>query len=209
MNSPHHDVVSTREAAELLGVSVRTVQLWVEAGVLSAWKTQGGHRRIQRQSVLALLQNRQSGTANSASDNAVEPGLAATPPLRLLIVEDDPHLQAIYEMAVSSLPFPIELQTAQDGFGGLIKAGAQQPHVIIADLMLPGIDGFRMIRRLLELPETRNAKIYVISALTSSEIEERGGLPHTVQALVKPAPLAVVLRLLSDEYRQLRATSTP
>ena len=34
-------VISTRQAAEQLGVSVRTVQLWVEAGELKAWKTAG------------------------------------------------------------------------------------------------------------------------------------------------------------------------
>ncbi|MFM7066754.1 MAG: excisionase family DNA-binding protein, partial [Gammaproteobacteria bacterium] len=34
--------LSTREAADLLGVSLRTVQLWVESGTLRAWKTAGG-----------------------------------------------------------------------------------------------------------------------------------------------------------------------
>lgn len=37
---------TTREAAGLLGVSVGTVQLWVESGLLQAWKTSGGHRRV-------------------------------------------------------------------------------------------------------------------------------------------------------------------
>jgi len=47
-------VCTTREAAELLGVSLRTVQLWVDSGVLQAWKTAGGHRRVSRQSIDAL-----------------------------------------------------------------------------------------------------------------------------------------------------------
>lgn len=49
------DYLTTREAAELLGVALRTAQLWVEAGTLRAWKTAGGHRRITRESVNALL----------------------------------------------------------------------------------------------------------------------------------------------------------
>ena len=57
--SDQHQLLSTRQAASLLGVSVRTIQLWVEQGLLSAWKTPGGHRRIVQQSLLSLLNKRQ------------------------------------------------------------------------------------------------------------------------------------------------------
>ncbi|UZE46719.1 excisionase family DNA-binding protein [Rhodopseudomonas sp. P2A-2r] len=46
------DVLTTAEAAQMLGISTRTAQLWVETGQLSSWKTPGGHRRIPRQAVL-------------------------------------------------------------------------------------------------------------------------------------------------------------
>jgi excisionase family DNA binding protein len=49
---------TTREAAEMLGVSLRTAQLWSESGLLDAWKTGGGHRRISRQSIERLLSGR-------------------------------------------------------------------------------------------------------------------------------------------------------
>ncbi|TZG31254.1 helix-turn-helix domain-containing protein [Agrobacterium sp. B1(2019)] len=51
------DVLTTAKAAELLGVSTRTAQLWVESGQLPSWKTPGGHRRIPRQAVLDLIEN--------------------------------------------------------------------------------------------------------------------------------------------------------
>ncbi|MFA5597884.1 MAG: helix-turn-helix domain-containing protein [Pusillimonas sp.] len=202
MNAPGVQVISTREAADRLGVSVRTVQLWVESGALDAWKTPGGHRRIPVDSVEAMLQQR-NGVGTDESHNTRNPPGTEDNALRVLVVEDDPHLQEIYTLVINSLPFSVDLDTAGDGFGGLIKAGSKQPHVIIADLMLPGMDGFRMIRALLEMPETQATTIYVISALTSAEIEERGGLPQSVQAIVKPAPLALITRLLSDEYRKL------
>ena len=47
--------LTTRQAAILLNVSVRSVQLWVERGALQAWKTAGGHRRISVESVQQLL----------------------------------------------------------------------------------------------------------------------------------------------------------
>lgn len=52
--TPSDQILTTREAADLLGVSTSTVQKWIEIGVLSAWKTPGGHRRVRRADVVAL-----------------------------------------------------------------------------------------------------------------------------------------------------------
>ena len=54
--SEQTDIVTTKQAAELLGVAVSTVQKWVELGKLASWKTPGGHRRIPRASIHAVLQ---------------------------------------------------------------------------------------------------------------------------------------------------------
>ncbi|MEY3445978.1 MAG: hypothetical protein RIR45_733, partial [Pseudomonadota bacterium] len=56
--SSNDDLMTTREVGEVLGVAVRTVQLWVEAGVLPAWRTAGGHRRIARSAVEKLRAER-------------------------------------------------------------------------------------------------------------------------------------------------------
>lgn len=48
--------LTTREAALLLGVSLRSVQLWEEAGALPAGRTTGGHRRIRTSDVHALAE---------------------------------------------------------------------------------------------------------------------------------------------------------
>ncbi|MCF6371158.1 GAF domain-containing protein [Rhizobium halophilum] len=54
----HHvkEILTTAQAAKLLGISVRTAQLWVESGALPSWKTPGGHRRIPRSAVMPLIQ---------------------------------------------------------------------------------------------------------------------------------------------------------
>lgn len=54
---------TTRQAAARIGVSHRTVQMWVENGTLQAWKTAGGHRRITIDSVERLLEGRRSALA--------------------------------------------------------------------------------------------------------------------------------------------------
>lgn len=49
--------MTSREAARLLGVSITTAQIWMESGLLTSWKTPGGHRRTRLSSVTALLGN--------------------------------------------------------------------------------------------------------------------------------------------------------
>ena len=196
-------VYSTRQAADLLGVSVRTVQLWVEAGTLKAWKTQGGHRRIDRQSVQAILQERLEQNSPQGPDNPAAssvPACSGEPCLRVLVVEDDPDLLSIYRMAMEHLPFPVELRCEQDGLKGLIAAGNFYPDVLIVDLNLPKLDGFAMLKALADAPETEQTLIYVISALNAADIHARGGLPSNATALAKPIPIALLLQLLSEAF---------
>jgi excisionase family DNA binding protein len=62
----HADIVTTRQAADMLGVAVSTVQKWVELGKLASWKTPGGHRRIPLAAIHAVLQSNGTGTAVQA-----------------------------------------------------------------------------------------------------------------------------------------------
>lgn len=51
-------ILTTREAARLLGVAVSTAQVWMESGALPTWKTPGGHRRVRMSAVARLLEHR-------------------------------------------------------------------------------------------------------------------------------------------------------
>ncbi len=178
----NQDVMTTREAGEVLGVAVRTVQLWVEAGVLPAWRTAGGHRRISREAVENLLAERKH-------DLTAESGTAelAQRPLKLLLVEDDPNLLHLFSAVVRSWAVPIDLTTATNGFEGLIRIGEMRPDIVVTDLMMPGMDGFEMLRAL-KKPGSGFAslKVLVVSALGQEEIDERGGLPDGVTYFQKP-----------------------
>ena len=180
--SSENAYVSTREAADLLGISLRTAQLWVESGVLLAWKTSGGHRRILRQSVDALLAERarQSGTSVKKS--------AANDALKVVVVEDDQDLLRLIELSLSDLPSPTEVRSAKDGFAGLVLIGQFLPDLVIADLNMPGMDGFRMIQSLIG-SEFAPTKIIASTALSPADIELKGGLPDSVEILQKPYSL--------------------
>lgn len=172
------EFLSTRQAAQRLGVSLGTVQNMVESGVLDAWKTAGGHRRIPASSVDSLLAKRRK--------QITRPGNPAGQ-LDILIAEDDPTLQKLYQMTFDSWKLPLNLRIVGDGFEGLLQVGQQMPDILIADLMMPGMDGFEMIRRLRAMPELSSMDIIVVSAIDADEIRQRG-MPGDVTIFGKPIP---------------------
>jgi excisionase family DNA binding protein len=191
--------ISTREAAELLGISLRTAQLWVENGALLAWKTSGGHRRILLHSVQKILDERER--------SAVDVVRAPDARLKVAIVEDDPDVVTLLQMMLTGLDFPCDVQTRSDGFKGLILLGTFRPDVLIADLNMPDMDGFRMLRSI-QGSEFAPRQIIVTTALSASEITERGGVPLEALVLQKPYPLSLLENALRQAYAVSRGPSS-
>ena len=188
INFNEGEFVTTREAATSLGVSLRTVQLWVESGVLTAWKTAGGHRRIPRTAINKLLKQQQAELNHEANSKT----------LKILIVEDEKELLGVYEVYINSWGLNCQVLTAKDGYEGLLEIGQHNPDLIISDLLMPGMDGFRMIHSLKEREETKDTQIVVVTILDSQEIEEQGGLPKDVLVLQKPIPFDVIKGVVMD-----------
>jgi excisionase family DNA binding protein len=175
-------VCSTREAAKLLGVSLRTVQLWVESRALRAWKTAGGHRRIPRAAIDELLAQRRaalSAEGTSSTDTSQTKR-------EVVIVEDDADLLKLYQLNLRAWGLPISLRTARNGFEGLLRIGEYRPDVVISDLNMPGMDGFEMIRTLAHDSEFRELRLIVVTALSAADIAHHGGLPESVTVMNKP-----------------------
>jgi excisionase family DNA binding protein len=174
------EVCSTREAADRLGVSLRTVQLWSEAGLLRAWKTPGGHRRILTASIDELLKRRGGVGARRPAGGDYQ----------VLVVEDEPDFRELFELHLRSWGLPLHLSSVPSGFDALLQIGASRPDLLITDLRMPGIDGFEMLRALKASGEISELEIIVVTALTEHTIAERGGLPAGVTVLHKPLRFA-------------------
>lgn len=179
---------TTREAAKALGISVRTAQLWVEAGRLRAWKTPGGHRRILWESVNALLHEheRECGRTLVGFD--------------VLIVEDDRLQRTVVQAKIQEIGQEISVRTAYNGVEGLIKLGERQPQVLITDLLMPGLDGFQMLKTLLSSPLVHPIQVVVTTGLSYDEISQHGGLPERVIVLPKPVQMPVLVAMVRAYY---------
>lgn len=204
---PSHDDMSTLEAARLMGMAVRSVQLMVDRGELTAWKTPGGHRRIMRRSVIAWLENqtRPQPTTSSRSlgpaGSGGGPMFASVQPPKILLIEDSTHYQNLVNLLVKQHFPSVQLQVADDGIAGLAMTGQFQPDVLIVDILLPGIDGAALITSLRSHPQFADLRLVVITSLQGEQLEPYRFALEGLPLIEKPnlvATLPATLRKLLD-----------
>ncbi|MGL4410350.1 MAG: response regulator, partial [Zoogloea sp.] len=108
------------------------------------------------------------------------------PAFGVLVVEDDPVQRRLVEVSLKRHLPDLDIRLATDGFEGLMRIGERTPDVLITDLMMPGLDGFRMLESLQRNNATRGMQIIVITSLEDQQIKERGGLPSSAALMKKP-----------------------
>jgi len=191
MSEKSKEYLTTRQAAEMLGVAVSTIQLWTNNGSLQAWTTEGGHRRIVRSSVERMLSQKMP-----ESEHDVEESFS------VVIVEDNAQQLRMYEKQFHSWDSRIMTVTAKDGYEGLVKIGKALPNIIITDLKMPNMDGFQMIKALKKMSDLDHCSIIVVSGLTEDEIEAKGGLPEGVELFIKPIPFDKLENIVREKVAE-------
>ncbi|WP_338759465.1 helix-turn-helix domain-containing protein [Massilia sp. METH4] len=110
----YSSIITTAQAAKLLGVSPRTAQLWIESGEIPSWKTPGGHRRVFLSDVLSLLA-------------CVDPGQPA-PPVVCVLADERRHAMwtgALKRLRVGSIA------CFDDPIAAAVAMGAAVPEVLL------------------------------------------------------------------------------
>ena len=79
----------------------------------------------------------------------------------ILVVEDDPDTRQSLSLALSIHGFSVT--EAEDGAEALAAAAAQAPDLILLDLMMPRLDGWTVIRKLKENPQTASIPVIVLT----------------------------------------------
>ena len=117
----------------------------------------------------------------------------------ILAVDDIPLNLLLVQKMLSRLKF--EIRTAANGQQALDAVAERKPDLILLDLMMPGIDGFEVIKRLREDPAAANIRIIILSALNSNEDVVRGFDLGANDFIMKPI---IMEKLLNSVFTQLR-----
>ena len=120
---------------------------------------------------------------------------------KILLIEDDLALCQIYRLNFEMAGF--ELEEAHDGKVGLVYALNHKPDVIILDLMLPGINGFELLKVIKEKETSKNIPVLILTNLSGEEMEEAKRLgAHDCLLKAKVTP-----KLLIEKTREILKAS--
>jgi adenylate cyclase len=131
-------------------------------------------------------------------------GNAARSKARILVVDDTPD--NLYLMS-ALLEEQYDVSTAETGEQALaITASEMPPELILLDIMMPGMDGYEVLRRLRRNPATSSIPVIFLTALTSIEEEQFGLDLGAVDYITKPiSPPVVLARVHSHLERSTNA----
>jgi cyclic di-GMP phosphodiesterase len=107
----------------------------------------------------------------------------------VLLVDDIP---ANIKILVGALRDSYRLVVATSGIDALKAAMEKKPDLILLDVMMPGMDGYEVCKRLKSQPETADIPIVFVTAMDEEKDETRGFLLGAVDYIVKPVNPVIV-----------------
>jgi DNA-binding response OmpR family regulator len=127
---------------------------------------------------------------------------------RVLVVDDDAPIRLLCRVTLEAEG--MEVIEAADGTDGLEKARSASPDVVLLDVMLPKLDGWRVAEALLEDPQTGEIPIVFLTARAELRDQARGlelgGIDYITKPF-NPVELADLIRELLDRVRRGEHTS--
>jgi len=132
---------------------------------------------------------------------------------RILVVDDIEANVRLLEAKLQAEYY--DVLTAHDGVTALAVASAEKPDIILLDVMMPGMDGFQVCKRLKEDPDTRHIPVVLVTALDGRTDRITGLEAGADEFLTKPIDDVMLfarvksltrLKLVIDELRQREAS---
>lgn len=116
--------------------------------------------------------------------------------IKVLLVDDEPNILQFLEMGLQEEGY--EVQKAQDGMMAVTLAKQFQPHIIILDVMMPGMDGFEVCRM---LKKTENVAIIMLTAKDEVDDRVKGLMLGADDYMMKPFSFEELLARIQARIR--------
>lgn len=125
-------------------------------------------------------------------------------PSRVLVVDDDEAVTRLFTRALQ--PHGYAVQVAHDGTSALSAVRDAPPDIVLLDVMIPGLDGYEVCRRLKRDPATRLLPVVLVTGLTERAQRIEGLKAGADDFLSKPVDLHELLARVGSLLRMKRYT---
>jgi len=117
----------------------------------------------------------------------------------LLIAEDDPDIRKLLETTLTFRGYRVV--AVHNGREGLESIQKERPLIVIADIMMPQLDGFGLVHRLRIDPETRNIPVVFITATYVSRADQEFAMNiGATRFIQKPVDLEKFLEIVEELF---------
>ncbi len=157
------NVFSTFEAAKICNSSIMSINRWIHAGELKSYRTPGGHHRIPKDDLISFL--KRNNIPFSLNEFIHK--------WKILVVDDDELVLSSIVKNLRKFCPDFEVISANSGYEAGILVAQFSPHVIILDIMMPHMDGFKVCESIKSNPEKEDIIIVVITGYGNKENEEK------------------------------------
>jgi excisionase family DNA binding protein len=184
--------LTSSEVGDLLQVNASSVKKWVDDGLLVAFRTPGGHRRIRAADLVQFLDAHKMPIPRHLRDSARR---------RLLIVDDDLAQLKALARAFKREGERIEVVTTGNGIDALVLVGSFQPHFVLLDVYMPDVDGLEVCKRLKKNPKTQSINVIVVTGHINASIKRKALEAGALDCVAKPIDIDALVNLILSPDR--------
>jgi len=164
VDSATPQLMTPTEVASALQVAPVTVRQWAQKGLLPARVTAGGHRRFEVEVVVEFARARGMQLGGELLNSSAN---------RVLVVDDDAQFNSfLCELLRTEQP-QLDIACAFDGFDAGRMVQRHRPSIVLLDIMMPGLDGVEVCRRLKADPDTQHIRIVAMTGHYSDALADR------------------------------------
>ncbi len=155
--------LTTGQVAEYCHVTYRAVLKWIAEGKLQAYRTPGKHSRVRVEDFIEFLKKYHMPIPEGLS--------AVSSQKRILIADDDQNVVNLIKLILEADKI-YAIEAAYDGFEAGQKFSTFLPDLIILDINMPGVNGYKICSHVRSQSENDHVKILVISGLIGKQETE-------------------------------------
>jgi excisionase family DNA binding protein len=186
--------LTTHNIARMIGVSPSAVLSWIDKGLIVAHRTPGGHRRVEKGTLLKFLREQKMPVPRELV------GVS-----RLLVVDDDPaFLRTVVRLLKQRAP-RLTLETATNPVDGLLKISTFQPDAVLLDAYMPQMNGIEVCQKIHESAETAHIVVIAVTGRPSAKVAAAFREAGAIACLTKPLDADQLVDMLTnppiDEFR--------